>query len=184
MKTKTRINRLVEVFDNAESPLLNIFFTAGFPNLEDTGVIARALQDADVDMIEIGMPFSDPLADGPVISESSMTALENGMTLELLFEQLDTIDFEVPVVLMGYFNPVLQYGVLRFCERCALAGISGLIIPDLPLELYPALKGRRRAKASIPNVDRMGNRPHVQATVLEPQGRFGMRPRGQRCPGP
>jgi len=129
-------NRLTELLAKSTGNLLNIYCTAGFPTLSDTPLVIRALEKAGVDMIEIGIPFSDPLADGPTIQKSNMKALENGMTVDLLFDQLSEIQFSVPMILMGYFNPILQYGVDRFCARCASIGISGLIIPDLPLEYY------------------------------------------------
>lgn len=118
--------------------LLSIYFTAGYPNLEDTVPIIHELEKAGVDMVEIGLPFSDPLADGPTIQESSTAALKNGMTTELLFEQLkDTRKtVSIPLIIMGYFNPVLQYGVEKFCKKCAEIGIDGLILPDLPLDVY------------------------------------------------
>lgn len=118
--------------------LLSIYFTAGYPNLEDTVPIIHELEKAGVDMVEIGLPFSDPLADGPTIQESSTTALKNGMTTELLFEQLKNIrkTVSIPLIIMGYFNPVLQYGVEKFCKKCAEIGIDGLILPDLPLDVY------------------------------------------------
>lgn len=118
--------------------LLSIYFTAGFPKLEDTVTVIKDLEAAGVDMIEIGLPFSDPLADGPTIQESSTDALRNGMTTELLFEQLEGIREEVslPLIIMGYFNPMLQYGMEAFCKRCNELGIDGLIIPDLPLREY------------------------------------------------
>ncbi|MAO07916.1 MAG: tryptophan synthase subunit alpha [Alteromonas sp.] len=118
--------------------LLSIYMTAGYPELDDTVPIIKELEKNGVDMIEIGIPFSDPLADGPTIQESSTQALKNGMTLKLLLEQLQDIRKEVsiPLVLMGYFNPILQYGVEKFCDRCQEIGIDGIIIPDLPLEIY------------------------------------------------
>jgi tryptophan synthase alpha chain len=118
--------------------LLSIYFTAGFPNLEDTVPILRELEAAGADLIEIGLPFSDPLADGPTIQQSSTRALQNGMTTARLFEQLREVrrEVSVPLILMGYFNPVLQYGVEAFCRRCAEVGIDGLILPDLPLAIY------------------------------------------------
>jgi len=118
--------------------LLSIYFTAGFPNLEDTVPVLRELEAAGADLVEIGLPFSDPLADGPTIQQSSTRALQNGMTTARLFEQLKDVRREVslPLILMGYFNPVLQYGVEAFCRRCAEVGIDGLILPDLPLDIY------------------------------------------------
>ncbi|ESU25168.1 tryptophan synthase alpha chain [Flavobacterium enshiense DK69] len=118
--------------------LLSIYFTAGFPNLNDTVSIIEELEKSGVDMIEIGLPFSDPLADGPTIQDSSTIALENGMTTKLLFEQLKNIrkTVKIPLLIMGYFNPILQFGVEEFCQKCAEIGIDGLIIPDLPLEVF------------------------------------------------
>jgi tryptophan synthase alpha chain len=118
--------------------LLSIYFTAGYPELEHTVPILRELEAQGADMVEIGLPFSDPLADGPVIQESSTQALINGMSSEVLFRQLAEIRTQVslPLILMGYFNPVLQYGVEAFCSKCAEIGIDGLILPDLPLEMY------------------------------------------------
>jgi tryptophan synthase alpha chain len=118
--------------------LLSIYFTAGYPAVNDTVHIIQALEKNGVDMIEIGLPFSDPLADGPIIQESSTIALENGMTTTLLFEQLKDIrqTVQIPLLIMGYLNPMLQYGIDKFCQKCAEVGIDGLIIPDLPLEIY------------------------------------------------
>lgn len=131
------MNRITEKLQE-EGKLLSIYFTAGYPELEDTVPIIKALQEQGVDMIEIGLPFSDPLADGPTIQASSTAALRNGMTTQLLFEQLKGIreHVDIPLIIMGYFNPVLQYGVEAFCADCAAAGIDGLILPDLPLDVY------------------------------------------------
>jgi tryptophan synthase alpha chain len=118
--------------------ILSIYFTAGYPKLDDTVPILHALEKNGVDMVEIGLPYSDPLADGPTIQASSTQALSNGMTTSLLFEQLKEIrkTVSIPLILMGYFNPVLQYGVEAFCEKCYDIGIDGLIVPDLPLAEY------------------------------------------------
>lgn len=118
--------------------LLSIYFTAGFPNLNDTVPILHALQENGVDMVEIGLPFSDPLADGPTIQASSTRALHNGMTSDTLFDQLKDIrkTVHIPLIIMGYFNPMMQYGVERFCQKCREIGIDGLIIPDLPVDVY------------------------------------------------
>lgn len=123
---------------NQPGKLLSIYFTAGFPNLEDTVPVICELEAAGADMIEIGLPFSDPLADGPTIQQSSTHALENGMTTAKLFEQLQDIrqSVSLPLIIMGYFNPVLQFGVEDFCKRCNEIGIDGLILPDLPLAIY------------------------------------------------
>lgn len=121
-----------------EEPALNIYFTAGYPELDDTGRVIRSLANSGVDLIEIGMPYSDPMADGPTIQQSSSVALKNGMTLEHLFGQVYQAANEVdtPLILMGYLNQMMQYGEAKFLEKCQKIGISGLIIPDLPPELY------------------------------------------------
>ena len=132
------MNRITELFDKKKSNILSIYFTAGYPKLNDTAKICAALQEAGVDLVEIGMPFSDPVADGATIQQSSRAALQNGMSLDILFSQLLAIrkTCTLPLILMGYLNPVLQFGVERFAERCKELSIDGVIIPDLPLELY------------------------------------------------
>ncbi|MDT0555981.1 tryptophan synthase subunit alpha [Patiriisocius hiemis] len=129
-----RINQKLQ----EDKKLLSIYFTAGYPSLEDTVPILKELKKSGVDMVEIGLPFSDPLADGPTIQKSSTKALQNGMTTQLLFKQLKDIRKEVsiPLLIMGYFNPILQYGVEAFCAKCKEIGIDGLILPDLPLAEY------------------------------------------------
>ena len=131
------MNRIDQKFQE-DKKLLSIYFSAGHPNLEDTVPILKKLQAAGVDMVEIGLPFSDPLADGPTIQESSTKALRNGMITEKLFSQLENIreHIDIPLVLMGYFNPMMQYGIEKFCQRCEAIGIDGLIIPDLPVDVY------------------------------------------------
>ncbi|MFL2629649.1 MAG: tryptophan synthase subunit alpha [Flavobacteriaceae bacterium] len=131
------MNRIDKIFLRKEK-LISIYFTAGYPNLNDTIPIIKKLQKAGVDMVEIGLPFSDPLADGPTIQESSKIALNNGMTSEKLFNQLKNIrkEIDIPLVIMGYFNPILQYGVNNFCESASRTGVDGLIIPDLPVDVY------------------------------------------------
>ncbi len=133
------MNRIIQAFNRPnKSKILSIFFTAGYPQLQDTRRIIESLESAGADMIEIGIPFSDPVADGPTIQESSEIALSNGMTLKLLLEQLEGIreTVTIPLLLMGYLNPVIQYGMERFCETIAKIGIDGLILPDLPIEEY------------------------------------------------
>lgn len=131
------MKRIQEQFAKQEQTL-SIYYTAGYPNLGDTVEIAQALQEAGAGMLEIGMPYSDPVADGPVIQQSSKKALDQGMHLKLLFEQLKPLreQVHIPVLLMGYFNVVLQYGVEAFCKSCAEVGIDGCILPDLPFEEY------------------------------------------------
>jgi tryptophan synthase alpha chain len=131
------MNRIDQKFKE-DKKLLSIYFSAGHPALEDTVPILKQLQASGVDMVEIGLPFSDPLADGPTIQESSTLALRNGMTTEKLFEQLKGIreHIDLPLIVMGYFNPMMQFGIEKFCQRCAEVGIDGLIIPDLPVAVY------------------------------------------------
>jgi tryptophan synthase alpha chain len=129
------MSRIKELFARKNKNVLNIYCTAGFPKLDSTMEVMKALQENGADLIELGMPYSDPLADGPVIQASSGKALENGMTLATLFGQLATMraSIRVPVLLMGYMNPVLQYGFDNFCAAAAAAGVDGLILPDLPI---------------------------------------------------
>ncbi len=135
------MSRLQELFKQKQQQILNVYCTAGFPQLESTLSVMQSLQNNGADIIELGMPYSDPLADGPVIQESSSIALQNGMTIKKLFEQLKClrktpslggVGEALPVVLMGYMNPVLQYGFEKFCADAATVGIDGLILPDLP----------------------------------------------------
>jgi len=134
------MSRIEDVFRTKRDRILNVYYTAGFPLLEDTLQVMKALQENGADMIELGMPYSDPLADGPVIQHSSTIALKNGMTIRKLFEQLKGfrekgsrhVSQGIPVLLMGYMNPILQYGFERFCADAAAVGIDGLILPDLP----------------------------------------------------
>jgi tryptophan synthase alpha chain len=132
------MNRIAKNFQTKENNILNVYFTAGFPELNDTSKILIALQDAGVDLVEIGIPYSDPIADGETIQQSNQKALENGMTVKLLFEQLQGIREKVtlPILLMGYVNPVLQFGVENFCKRCQEVGVDGVILPDMPVDIY------------------------------------------------
>ena len=137
MDNKYKMNRINQKLQE-DKKILSIYFSAGYPNLNDTKKIIQDLEKNGVDMIEIGLPLSDPLADGPTIQASSTQALENGMTTQILFDQLIDIrkSVQIPLVIMGYFNPMLQYGVENFCQKCAEIGIDGLIIPDLPVDVY------------------------------------------------
>jgi tryptophan synthase alpha chain len=132
------MNRIKDTFQRKSKNILSIYFTAGFPELNSTMEILKGLQDNGVDMVELGMPFSDPLADGPVIQRSSEVALANGMNLDLLFEQTKSMrrEISIPVVLMGYLNPLLQYGVEKFLKQASENGFDGFIIPDLPMREY------------------------------------------------
>lgn len=134
------INRIDKLFKEQDREILSIYITAGYPGLHDTPKLLKALQEHGADMVEIGIPFSDPLADGPVIQQSSHQALQNGMRLELLFDQLKEIrkSVSIPLVMMGYLNPVLQMGMEPFLSRCRDTGIDGVIIPDLPPAEYEA----------------------------------------------
>lgn len=148
------MNRINRCFQQAEKPILNIFFTAGYPGLNDTRTILSSLAKAGVDMIEIGIPFSDPLADGPTIQASSKQALDNSMTLKLLFEQLEGFrkETDIPVLLMGYLNPVMQYGIEAFLAKCEEVGIDGLILPDLPVYEYESLYQKQFEKHGLSNI--------------------------------
>lgn len=132
------MNRIKQLFEKKQKNILSIYFTAGFPQLNDTCNVIRELEANGIDLIEIGIPFSDPMADGPTIQESGTIALRNGMTLKVLFEQLKDIrsDVMIPLILMGYLNPIMQYGFENFCKQCKETGIDGAIIPDLPFNDY------------------------------------------------
>lgn len=134
MVQSNSMNRIQELFQRKQRNVLNVYVTAGYPNLNDTITIMQALEANGADLIELGMPYSDPLADGPVIQHSSSIAIANGMTIETLFTQLKHLrnSVSVPVILMGYMNPVLQYGFEKFCADAAAVGVDGLILPDLP----------------------------------------------------
>lgn len=131
-------NRITELFEKKKSNILNVYYTAGFPALNDTAAIAESLQQAGADIIEIGIPFSDPVADGPTIQASNKVALDNGMNLRLLLEQVKELRKKVtiPIILMGYVNPVIQYGVEKFAKDVSAIGVDGLILPDLPLQEF------------------------------------------------
>jgi len=130
------MNRIKQLFSERQKNILSVYFTAGFPKLDDTVPTIKELVANGVDLIEIGMPFSDPMADGIVIQESSHKALQNGMSIKKLFSQLENIrqEVQIPLVMMGYLNPVMQYGFENFCKDCKRVGIDGLIIPDLPMD--------------------------------------------------
>ena len=133
------MNKINQVFaERGDRKLLSLYFCAGTPTLDGTADVILTMQRRGIDFIEVGIPFSDPLADGPVIQTAATKALKNGMNLHLLFEQLKSIkdQVEIPLILMGYLNPILHYGVERFCQSCAEAGVSGMIIPDLPFKDY------------------------------------------------
>ncbi|AWW31978.1 tryptophan synthase subunit alpha [Echinicola strongylocentroti] len=132
------MNRIDQLFKEKQGNILSIYFTAGFPKLEDTLAIMEAIEEAGADIIEVGMPYSDPVADGPTIQESNKIALDNGMNMKKMFQQLEHMreSVTIPVVLMGYLNPILQYGIEAFCKKCKDVGVDGLIVPDLPIQQY------------------------------------------------
>ncbi len=135
------MNKINQLFENKKKNILSIFFTAGFPTLQSTREIIQSLEKNGADLIEVGIPYSDPLADGPVIQATSSAALANGMNLNILFNQIEEIkpSVKIPLILMGYLNPILQYGIEKFCIRAKECGISGVIIPDLPIDEYNSL---------------------------------------------
>ena len=133
------MNKINQVFaQRGDRKLLSLYFCAGCPTLDNTGNVIKTMQKRGIDFIEVGIPFSDPLADGPVIQSAATKALKNGMSVQLLFDQLKAIkdEVEIPLILMGYLNPILHYGIEAFCQSCAEAGVSGMIIPDLPFDDY------------------------------------------------
>jgi tryptophan synthase alpha chain len=132
------MNRINQLLENKKNNILSVYFTAGYPKLDDTVSIITGLETAGADLIEIGIPFSDPLADGPVIQQSSQQALKNGISLNKIFEQLANIraKVKIPLILMGYLNPIMQFGIEKFCQKAKEIGIDGTIIPDLPLDIY------------------------------------------------
>jgi tryptophan synthase alpha chain len=148
------MNRLNQLFANKKNNLLSVYFTAGYPTLNSTLDIAEALEKAGVDFLEIGFPYSDPVADGPTIQHSSQQALDNGMNLKLLFEQLADLRkrVSIPVLLMGYVNPMVQYGVERFCAKAAEVGVDGVIVPDLPMYEYETLYKNCFAQHNLSNI--------------------------------
>lgn len=135
------MNRIIKLFQQKDKDILNIYFTAGYPNKQDTTKVILALDEAGADLIEIGMPYSDPLADGPTIQESGTQAIQNGMTLDVLFDQITEVrkQTDIPLVMMGYFNQVMQYGEERFFKKAKEVGVDGLILPDLPVYEYESL---------------------------------------------
>jgi tryptophan synthase alpha chain len=148
------MNRLNQLFNTKKQDLLSIYFTAGYPALNSNGRLAEALEKAGADFLEVGFPYSDPVADGPTIQASSQQALENGMTLNVLFEELKELRKRVtiPILLMGYCNPMVQYSVERFCQTAAEVGVDGVIVPDLPMYEYENLYRDTFAKYGLSNI--------------------------------
>lgn len=164
------MNRLNNLFNTKKDNLLSIYYTAGYPEIDTTLNIAEALEKAGADFLEIGFPYSDPVADGPIIQHSSEKSLENGMTLNLLFEQLKDLRkrVSVPVMLMGYFNPIVQYSVERFCKKAAEVGVDGIIVPDLPIYEYETLYAANFKDNNLSNIF-MVTPPNIRRT--HPQNR-------------
>src|SRR6201996_840818 len=148
------MNRLNELFKSDKHNLLSIYYTAGYPTINSTLNIAEALEKAGADFLEIGFPYSDPVADGPTIQNSSQKALDNGMTLQVLFEQLKDLRkrVNIPVLLMGYVNPIVQYGVERFCKKADQVGVDGIIVPDLPMYEYETLYAKYFKENGLSNI--------------------------------
>src|SRR3569833_3110665 len=148
------MNRLNKLFASGKDRLLSIYFTAGYPALNTTVAIAEALEKAGVDFLEIGFPYSDPVADGPTIQNSSQNALDNGMTLNRLYEELKDIrkSVNIPILLMGYVNPVVRNGVERFCKKAAQVGVDGIIVPDLPMYEYEQLYSKYFTENNLSNI--------------------------------
>ncbi|MET3113223.1 tryptophan synthase alpha chain [Pedobacter sp. CG_S7] len=148
------MNRINQLFQDKKTDILSIYYTAGFPGLGDTLLIAEELERAGADMLEIGFPYSDPVADGPVIQASSKQALDSGMDLKLLFQQLKDLRSKVniPILLMGYVNPMLQFGVENFCKACAAVGVDGCIVPDLPMVEYEEYYQETFKKYNLSNI--------------------------------
>lgn len=148
------MNRLQQLFEKKPTGLLSIYYTAGYPNLNDTLTIAKTLEKCGADFLEIGFPYSDPVADGPVIQASSKQALDSGMTLSVLFDQLKDLrkQVKIPILLMGYVNVMLQYGVESFCEKCKEVGVDGCIIPDLPMYEYEEMYRSTFEKYGLSNI--------------------------------
>ena len=161
------MNRIDQLFQTHKDHVLSIYFCAGTPTLEGTAEVIRTLERKGVQMIEIGIPFSDPMADGPVIQHAATQALRNGMTLRKLFSQLEQIrtDVRIPLVLMGYLNPIMQYGFENFCRQCQACGIDGVIIPDLRIHLYGIFCGRDRSTKGIQCTE-AGLLPAYQANAV------------------
>ena len=154
MENIVNMDKISSLLERKDHSALSIYYTAGFPQLGDTLKIAQYLEQAGADLIEIGMPYSDPVADGPTIQQSNQMALENGMTIKLLMDQLEDLNqvINIPVVLMGYVNPILQYGIEGFCKQCHERGVSGLIIPDLPIQEYLKHYQQLFAKYQLTNI--------------------------------
>jgi tryptophan synthase alpha chain len=153
-RLSTNMNRLQQLFNTKNNNLLSIYYTAGYPELNTTVDIAEALEKAGADFLEIGFPYSDPVADGPTIQHSSELSLENGMTLHVLFEQLNDLrkHVSIPVLLMGYVNPIVQYGVEDFCKKAAEVGVDGIIVPDLPIYEYEAMYSKYFINNNLSNI--------------------------------
>ena len=148
------MNKLAKLFKEKPNRLCSVYFTSGYPKLNDTGTIVKNLEAAGVDFLEVGLPYSDPMADGPTIQHTSSVALNNGINLDIIFNQLEEIKDEVsiPLIGMGYFNQVVRYGAKKFCEKCQLVGIETLVLPDMPMIEYENTYKALFAKYGLSNV--------------------------------
>lgn len=148
------MSKLNSLFEKKQQDLCSVFFTAGFPKLNDTNIIIKSLESSGVDFLEVGLPYSDPLADGPTIQHSSSVALENGINLDIIFNQLEALkdSVKIPLILMGYLNQIIKYGDTKFCQRCKDCGIETVIIPDLPMIEYESHYQQLFANYGISNV--------------------------------
>lgn len=148
------MSKLNSLFEQKQQKLCSVFFTAGFPKLNDTNIIIKSLESSGVDFLEVGLPYSDPLADGPTIQHSSSVALENGINLDIIFNQLEALkdSVKIPLILMGYLNQIIKYGDTKFCQRCKDCGIETVIIPDLPMIEYESHYQQLFANYGISNV--------------------------------
>ncbi|NIJ44210.1 tryptophan synthase alpha chain [Wenyingzhuangia heitensis] len=148
------MSKLTKLFKEKPNRLCSVYFTSGYPQLNDTVTVIKGLEAAGVDFLEVGLPYSDPMADGPTIQESSSIALKNGINLDVIFNQLETIkeDVNIPLIAMGYFNQVVRYGAERFCEKCQLVGIETLVLPDMPMIEYETTYKALFAKYGLSNV--------------------------------
>ncbi|WP_010135577.1 tryptophan synthase subunit alpha [Ochrovirga pacifica] len=148
------MSKLSQLFAEKPNRLCSVYFTSGYPKLNDTGTIIKNLEKAGVDFLEVGLPYSDPMADGPTIQETSSIALKNGINLDLIFNQLEEIKNQVsiPLIAMGYFNQVVRYGAEKFCEKCQSVGIQTLVLPDMPMIEYEQTYKSMFAKYGLSNV--------------------------------
>lgn len=148
------MSKLTQLFKEKPNRLCSVYFTSGYPNLNDTKTVIKGLEAAGIDFLEVGLPYSDPMADGPTIQESSSVALDNGINLDVIFNQLDEIkdEINIPLIAMGYFNQVVRYGAEKFCQQCESVGIETLVLPDMPMIEYENTYKALFAKYGLSNV--------------------------------